>query len=563
MPVRFPVLIAVLTALAAPVASATEDAGAYLAARQASIDTDYREAVGYYARALVADPGNPVLMENLMTAQIGLGEVDNAVAVARRMLSSGAQSQLANLVLMAKAAKGNSYDRLLEDYEAGMAISPLVDGLAIAWAELGQGHMSEALAAFDAVIETDGMMAFGLFHKALALASVGDFEGADAILAGQDMPALSLTRRGVIAHAAILSQLERNADALDLIDGSFGAVTDPQLSDIRSRLADGETLPYEAIRNAQDGLAEVFYGIAGALSGEANQVFTLIYSRMVEYLRPDHTDAILLTSAVFEDLGQFELATESYSRISKDHPSFYVAEIGRAEAMRQTGDVEGAIDVLTALGRSHAEIPTVHITLGDFLRREERYADATPAYTRAIDLFPEPDATQWITYFARGITYERTDRWPEAEADLRKALELNPDQPQVLNYLGYSFVEMQENMDEALNMIERAVAARPNDGYITDSLGWVLYRLGRYDEAVGHMEHAAELMPVDPIVNDHLGDVYWAVGREVEAQFQWRRALSFDPEEDEAERIRRKLEVGLDKVLEEEGAEPLHASEDG
>ncbi len=165
-----------------------------------------------------------------------------------------------------------------------------------------------------------------------------------------------------------------------------------------------------------------------------------------------------------------------------------------------------------------------------------------------------------------GLSHERTDEWSDAEADFRKALELRPDQPQVLNYLGYSFVEMRINLDEALDMIERAVAAEPDSGYITDSLGWVLYRLGRYEEAVVHMERAVELMPVDPVINDHLGDVYWAVGREREAEFQWHRALSFiDPEETteaDPDRIRRKLEVGLDAVLEEEGAPPLQVAND-
>ncbi|MEM6741720.1 MAG: hypothetical protein AAF646_16545, partial [Pseudomonadota bacterium] len=142
------------------------------------------------------------------------------------------------------------------------------------------------------------------------------------------------------------------------------------------------------------------------------------------------------------------------------------------------------------------------------------------------------------------------------------ALELNPGQPSVLNYLGYSFVEMRTNLEEAMQMIREAVAARPDSGHIVDSLGWGLYRLGEYEEAVVHMERAAELLPVDPIINDHLGDVYWAVGRKVEAQFQWHRALSFDPEPEDAERIRRKLEVGLDLVLEEEGAAPLEVAGD-
>ena len=218
--------------------------------------------------------------------------------------------------------------------------------------------------------------------------------------------------------------------------------------------------------------------------------------------------------------------------------------------------------MLTQLSQSHGEIPTVHTTLGDTYRRLERFDDAIAPYSRAIELVGTPERNHWPLFFSRGIAYEREDRWPEAEADFRKALELRPDEPQVLNYLGYSLVEMQTNLDEALNMIERAVAGRPNSGYIVDSLGWVLYRLGRYDEAVVHMERAAELLPVDPIINDHLGDVYWAVGRFREAEFQWHRALSFDPEPDEAERIRRKLEVGLDVVLEEEGSPPLQVAND-
>jgi len=171
------------------------------------------------------------------------------------------------------------------------------------------------------------------------------------------------------------------------------------------------------------------------------------------------------------------------------------------------------------------------------------------AYTGAIAMIDTEVPSDWRTYYVRGIANERTDNWEDAEADFRKALELAPDQPLVLNYLGYSLVEKNLKIDEAKNMIERAVEARPDDGYITDSLGWVLYKLGEYEEAVPYMERAAELVPIDPIINDHLGDVYWSVGRKIEAEFQWRRALSFDPEEKDAERIRLKLELGLDEVL--------------
>ena len=207
------------------------------------------------------------------------------------------------------------------------------------------------------------------------------------------------------------------------------------------------------------------------------------------------------------------------------------------------------------------------MSVGDLSRQMERFSDAVTAYDRAIAIYEELAQEQWFVHYARAISLERLGDWPKAEAGFRKALELNPDHPQVMNYLGYSLVEKQIKLDEALDLIERAVAAEPNSGYIVDSLGWVLYRLGRYDEAIVHMERAAELMPIDPVVNDHLGDVLWAVGRYNEAEFQWKRALSFVDEENPSpdvnpDRIRRKLEIGLYDVLQEEGAEPLRVVEE-
>jgi Flp pilus assembly protein TadD len=205
--------------------------------------------------------------------------------------------------------------------------------------------------------------------------------------------------------------------------------------------------------------------------------------------------------------------------------------------------------------------------LGDVLRGQDAFGEAVTSYDKALELTPEGARSRWFVLYARAISHERLDNWELAEADFRAALVLNPEQPQVLNYLGYSMVEKQVNLDEALNMIERAVAARPNSGFIVDSLGWVLFRLGRYSEAVIHMENAVALMPVDPVVNDHLGDVYWSVGRTREAEFQWSRALSFvDPADADGEadpdRIRRKLEIGLNAVLAEEGSDPLKVAND-
>lgn len=566
MPLRNIVLSAALVASSVlPVAA--QDAGSYLAARTAIIGSDFAEASQYFSRALARDPGNPTLLENAITAYIGLGDMERAVPVARRLIQTGSTSQLAGLVLFADAARNGNWASIRADMDAGLTVGPLFDGLARAWSLVGEGRMSEALAAFDEVGANQGVEAFGLYHKALALSSVGDFEGAAEIFSGESGSTIRLTTRGLVAYAEVLSQLERNPDGIELIGATFGTNLDPYLEDVRARLVSGETLPFETVRTPQDGLAEVYYSIASALQGEAQQTYTLLYSRMATALRPDHIDALLMSAELLESLERYDLATDVYDTVPRDDPSFHAAELGRAEALRRSGREDAAIEVLRQLTKSHGELPLIHVTLADTLRGLEMFEASLKPYNDALALIDEPDEQHWIIYFARGISHERTGQWEKAEADFRRALELRPEQPQVMNYLGYSFLEMQTNLDEALDLIERAVALRPDSGYIIDSLGWGLYRLGRYAEAVDHMEKAVELMPIDPVVNDHLGDVYWAVGRAREAEFQWHRALSFIDHEDasgdiDPDRVRRKLEVGLDRVLEEEGAPPLQVAHD-
>jgi len=555
-------ILTVCTALASP-ASSFGTAGSYLAARQASIQNDYVQAAEYFTRALALDPGNPSLMEAVISSNINSGKTTRAWPVARRMVDSGLDSQIANLALLVQMAAEGNFDALRASLDDGESVGALVDGLAHAWATFGEGDVAAALAGFDAAASQPGLDSFARVHKAMALAAVGDFEGADEILSGRATGPLQVSPRSILAHAQVLAELDRRDDAVALIDDVFGANPDPLFASLRADLLDGTPVSYDVARTGAEGIGEVLHAVGAALTGEAAPGFALIYARLAAFLNPANSDAVLLSAALLEEMGQYDLATRTYDEVAPDHPAYVQAEIGRAQALRDAGRTDAAVEALTQLARRHPDLRIVHYRLGDLLRGLDRHAEATPAYDRAIDLTPEPGRQDWPLFFSRGITLERTDRWPEAEADFRLALDLEPGQPQVLNYLGYSLVELGMKLDEALYMIERAVAARPDDGYITDSLGWVLYRLGRYDEAIGHMERAVELMPVDPIINDHLGDVLWAVGRQTEARFQWFRAMSFDPEPEDAARIRRKLEIGLDAVLAEEGAEPLAVAKDG
>lgn len=553
MPRLFQIVPLIAALLAAPAAAQESNSGAFLAARVAASQNDYRAAANWFARAMLSDTANPELLEGAVIAYINLGDLDKAAEVATRLLGLGGRNHTATLAVIARDGKLADYDALLADSGRSQTAGALLDGLVTAWAELGRGRMSEAQAGFDQLAKTKGLEPFGLFHKALALASVGDFEGADEIMSGRAAGSFNTTRRGIVAHVQVLSQLENNAEALAVLDRNFPPGQDPEIDDLRGRLAAGEPVPFTMARQATDGLAEVFFSMASALSGEADDGYTLMYARIAAHLRPDHIDAILLTAGLLEAQGQFDLATEAYALIPAASPASYVAEIGRADATYAAGRKEAAIEILEALARGRGDVLAVQVALGDGLRREERFEEAARAYSAAIALVPEPAGRHWLLFYSRGICHERSGDFTSAEADFRRALDLNPDQPQVLNYLGYSLVDRGEKLSEALAMIERAVAAEPA-GYILDSLAWALFRLGRYDEALDPMEQASLLEPVDPVVTDHLGDVYWMVGRTLEAQFQWRRALSFDPADKDALRIRRKLEVGLDAVVAEEEA---------
>ncbi len=547
---------------------AQSGSGAYLAGRQAARASDFASAVQYYTRALAHDSKNPGLMESVTASQLALGQIARALPVARQMERLGLPSQVAHMVVSANLMLAEDYPALIARNLETAGIGPLVDGLILGWAHLGVGSVDAAMKQFDAVAGESGLRGFALYHKALALALRGDYGAADAIFAAENGRLTSMARRAALARVQILSQLGRNNDALELLAETFDGVFDPGLTSIADRLASGETLAFDHVTSVRDGMAEVFFIIGAALTSETSGDYALIYARLAGFLRPDHIDALLLSAEILDDLGQYDLAVKTYRQVPIDSPERHAAELGRAEALRRAAKPDAAIEVLERLARDFPTLPRVYSALGDLQRQQENYVAAVKAYDRALD-YTESDARgRWFLLYARGISHERLDQWDGAEADFRSALELSPDQPQVLNYLGYSLVEKQTNLDEALDMIERAVAARPDSGYIVDSLGWVLYRLGRYGEAVGHMEKAVQLMAVDPVVNDHLGDVYWAVGRFREAEFQWKRALSFvDPDDANAEadpeRIRRKLEIGLDKVLAEEGAAPLRVADDG
>lgn len=541
-------LAATLALSAVPMARSEGFAGAFLAANSANIANDYAQAAYYYTQAMIAEPGNGYIMQGAMFAFVASGDVPAGAAIARKMASAGFSDEYAHTVMIAAAMEREDYDGALALLaNAQIEMNPLVKQIITGWALIGDGETEAGMDVFTLESSNEAISAFGLYNKALALADAGNYAEAETIFSGGGA---YVNRGTLLAHAQVLSELDRLDEALALMTtGPGGSFGDRESADLRRKLNNGETITFSRLASPQDGVSETFLVLGDALNADDSERLALLYARLAEYLQPENADALLLIGDILTNQAQYDLALKAYDAVPANTPLALNAKMGRALNMRQNGDLEGAIASLRAALELDPEALSLWQSLGDVLRQNGEPVAARDAYTSAIELLRDPDLpAAWQLYYARAIVEQRADDWPAAEADFRQALKLNPFQPDVLNYLGYSLVERGEKLDEALAMIESAVAAKPESGAIADSLGWVYYQLGRYQDAEQAMEVAVKLLPVDPILSDHFGDVLWMVDRKREARFQWRRALSYGPEEGEAERIRDKLDRGLDAV---------------
>jgi tetratricopeptide (TPR) repeat protein len=318
----------------------------------------------------------------------------------------------------------------------------------------------------------------------------------------------------------------------------------PVTKALADRIKAGEHIDL-LVKTPIDGLAEVFYGLGDALSGEGGVNVGAVYLQMAIYLKPDFPFALASLASLYETVKKYDAAITTYDRIQRGTPLQSAIDIRKAINLNQLERVEEAKSILERLAKEEPNDIRALDTLGNVMRARKRYDEAVDYYSRAINIIGKPDKKNWTQFYARGTCYERLKKWPAAEADLQKAMQLAPDQPLVLNYLGYSWVDQNRNLKQGLALIERAVQLKPDDGYIVDSLGWAQYRLGNIREAVKYLERAVELKPEDPVLNDHLGDALWRVGRQDEARFQWEQALTLKPEAEDVEKIKRKLAKGL------------------
>jgi len=267
---------------------------------------------------------------------------------------------------------------------------------------------------------------------------------------------------------------------------------------------------------------------------------------MALYLKPDFPLANLAVGEVYDKMEQYEQAIRSYARVPESSPIWKNVQIRKAYDLNSLERVDEAKALLEKLAETMPGNPRAYDALGSIMRARQRYKESEEFYNRAIAMVKAPQRRHWTLYYARGVSRERLKKWALAEADLKMALKLNPEQPLTLNYLGYSWVDQGQNLKQAMDLIRKAVKLKPADGYFVDSLGWAHYRLGNFQKAAKHLERAVELRSDDPVINDHLGDAYWRVGRFLEAKYQWSQALTLEPEPEDETRIKKKIATGLE-----------------
>ncbi|GJL86004.1 MAG: hypothetical protein DHS20C02_17790 [Micavibrio sp.] len=519
----------------------TSIAGNYLSARFAQQHHDWGHASTYMEDVLEIDPGDADLIKRAMVLSMGSGDTEKAVRMAKKVLKVEPDSSLALLFLTTDAFTKKDYKGAAEHIgkipESGL--SDFVIPLMKSWADAAQGNQNTAhlqdnsIHIYHAILIADYLNQHGQIEELLERSLVVD----------------KLSPDDVERIADIYAHIGKKDTALDLYGKILVSV--PENKDIITKMEDlaaGKDMNlFRTIKTPEQGVAEALFDTGQTLFQEYSDDSARVFAHMALYIDPSMTKAKLLLAHISARHERYAQAIEYYKSITPDNKHYMDARRRAATLLEESERIDEALMELQKLVDDHDDLESL-IQIGDIHRHNENFKKALEYYNKSAKTFGKKiPADYWHLHYVRGMSYERLGKWKEAEKDLKAALSYQPEHPFILNYLGYAWADQGTNLDESLKMIRKAADLRPTDGYITDSLGWVLYRKGDYEEAVPHLEKAVELLPYDPVVNDHLGDSYWRVGRKLEAKFQWERAKNYAEESDAelVQTIDTKLATGL------------------
>ena len=522
--------------------------GHYLASRHAQLSHDLPAAADLLGFALDADPDNRQLLETSFNLLLSDGRIKDALAVAKRMETAGALDSLARVALAVDRAKAKDYaaaDAYLDGLK-GEGLERFLQPMLQSWTQLKLNGFDAAAKSLAPLGEVNG---FEPLYE-LQLGQLNDAAKRPAEAAKHYDKALETASDQAFRMVEIIANFRlRQGDrkGAEQLYADFEKDHPRTLltAPLRKALAAGAK-PAPVVATAADGMAEALFNLSVLLQGENSNDVALMMARLALAGRGNDPIFLVLMADVLDAQSRDEPALALYRQVPADAPYGWQAQIKVGEELHKLGRDDEAVAYLQKMVDAKPDRSEAAVQLGDILRAGKRFAEAAKAYDTAIARLKGAGANDWSIFYFRGIALERSDQWPKAELDFKKALELQPDQPYVLNYLGYSWVDKGMHLDEAIKMLQRATQQKPDDGFIIDSLAWAYYRLKQFDKAVLYQEKAVSLEPGDPVLNDHLGDIYWKLGRHNEARFQWQRALAFKPEADQVKPIEAKLQHGLD-----------------
>ncbi len=527
--------------------------GNFLAAQLASKKHDIEAAATFYRNALAADPQNPLLIQSAFQLLLADGRIKDALPLAEKILARDKNNHFARLALGIEAFKRGNFERARahfaqmqprQDSNVPATILDLTAAILSGWAHEGQNDTDSAFKVIDRLKGPDWYEVFKDYHTGLIAEMAGRKpEAAKRLADAYKLDATGL--RIVDAEARNQARSGHKDDALATLDAFDKDTPDhPLVKMLRADIANG-VIPTPLIQSAQAGAAELLFGIGAAIGREGGEEVAAVYLQLALWLDPKAELPLITLASVQGQLKQYDKSVSLLEQIPPTSKLKPMVDIQISRYYNVLEKFDKARDRLIGLVKASPKDIDAVMALGDVYRANKNFAEAADVYTQAIAVLPKITAADWSLFYYRGICFERTKQWPKAEADFFKAIELNPKEPHVLNYLGYSWIDMGMNLDKGLDLIKKAVDLAPDDGYIVDSLGWAYYRLGRYDDSVRELERAVLLKPEDPVVNDHLGDAYWRVGRKLEATFQWAHSRDLKPEPEDLAKTLDKLKNGL------------------
>lgn len=522
--------------------------GPFLAATQAQHDSNHYESARFYMEALDADPTSRFVADRAFFQLLVSGRMDDAAALSLKIIQAeDGDDDLVRLMYTLEAYKRQDWAAVRE--RLGGAISSgfgfIISPLLTAWSHAGEGNLAEAQKALDKLALNERLKPLAQEHFAYILDYLGERELAAeqyVSLTSSDAPA---SLQPAVAYAYLLYQGGEEQKARAFLGEQAERFNNHTfLLREGNRIAAGGK-PTQAVATPRGAAGMVFFRLATEFSQGNSPQAALVYYRIAAYLTPEVTDIYFMLGSLLERLGNVDGAAAALNAVPPTSPLRKLATARRIEVLRAGGKFALAEELLR---QGLSEKPNDYemlVGLADLLQQQDMFEESLVYYDQAIALVKKPVRRDWIVFFARGVSHERIGQWAKAEKDLETALSLSPKEPSVLNYLGYSWIDRGTKIEQAKAMIEEAVKARPEDGFIVDSLGWVYYLIGDYAAAVTTLEKAVRLEPDDTTINDHLGDAYWRVGRKIEARFQWQHALDGGVAEEDRQTIIDKIEGGL------------------